>query len=165
MEKPHATKQLALYALVCAGGCFVIQSCCALLAGQFSGLFGSVSVDLEPQWKLLLIAISAFSALPMAGVALWSMLSKDITKSKAMTTVILTPILFVAGGLAGSGMRVLTTRALVSTGVDSYGAFATAQSSMSLFGLLNTAALVLICCAGAIELYLTTHTPSDGGTH
>ena len=91
------------------------------------------------------------------------MLTKEITRGKAMTTVVLTPILYVVGGIAVSGIQMLSARLIMTaSSMEQYSAFSMAQSSMSLFGVLGTAALALLCCAGAIELYITTHTPSDG---
>ena len=163
MKKPVATKQLALYSVVCAGLCFLLQSTAAMLPGQFINLFERTStMELAMQWKLLLIGMSAVSVLPMAAIGIWSLLTKEITRSRAMMTVVLTPVLYVAGMIVNSGMRALSLRMVVGTGSDSVLAFSTAMSSMQLFTLLNTAALVLVCCAGAIELYLTTHSPSDG---
>ena len=164
MNKPKVTKQLALYAVVCAGLCFLLQSLAAMLPGQFINLFERTeTMTLDLQWKLLLIGMAALPSVPLAAVGVWSMLTTEITRSKAMTTVVLTPILYVVSGIAVFGLRMFGTRMIMSVNsVEQVSAFSIAQSGMALFGVLGTAALVLICCAGAIEVYLTTHTPSDG---
>ena len=164
MNKPKATKQLALYAVVCAGLCFSLQSLAAMLPGQFVNLLERTqTMTLDLQWKLLLLGMAGLRTVPLAAVGVWSMLTKEITRGKAMTTVVLTPILYVVGGIAVSGIQMLSARLIMTaSSMEQYSAFSMAQSSMSLFGVLGTAALVLLCCAGAIELYITTHTPSDG---
>ena len=159
MQKPNATKQLALYAMVCCGACILLQSIAAMMPEQFGRLMNARGLELPLPWRILLIVGTLAGIMPMAGVAVWSFLSRTITHTKALTTVILAPVLYVAGNILQSIVRYIGMR--ISPNTETIGAISITSNAMGFFSALLLAALVLICCAGAIELYITK-TPSHG---
>jgi hypothetical protein len=162
MQKPNATKQLSLYSLVCAGVCILLQLMIAVSPAPFIRMYVHMDADLPWSLRFVTIFLVLVRILPLGILALWSLLQAAITRSKSLMTVILAPVLYVVGMLAGSGLSVMESMIVSRERTEMVAAFSAVQSTVNWFSLLGTASLVLLCCAGAIDLYLTTHTPSDG---
>ena len=162
MQKPNETKQLALYSAVCAGLCILLQIAVVFMPQLLAPLYGNNITELTLKWRFYLIALILIRLLPLGGVALWNYCRDTMTRGKAKMTVILAPVLYVVGMLAGVGSKLLVTLFLSRESVAVVSAYSAAISSVNMLSLLGTASLILICCAGAIELYITSHTPSDG---
>ncbi len=160
MQKPNETKQLALYSIVCIGLCILLQSTVVFVPQLAAPLYGKLTTDLSMKWRFFLIAMILIRLLPLGGAAVWSFVSHTVSQGKALATVILAPVLYVIALLTDRGAVVLVSLLISRESSAMVAAFSVANGAMNLFSLLGTAALVLLCCAGAIELYITKHTPS-----
>ena len=154
---------MAKIALICAAVCFALQVVCVLGTKQLAVLFmGGTSVEdvkIPVVVTLLRIVTAAVRTVPFALLGAWSMKQTQITGSSASMTAVLTPIAFVVMGLIDRGLGLLTgqlTMRLADT--KTYAVLASTSLVMSLTGYLVTAAMVLLCCVGAVELYAVSHT-------
>lgn len=159
------TKPLSLYAMVCAGA-GVSLKCIAVFLAKLVGMAfngdGMGVLSLPLKWKLLLIGTILLSDLPLLCAAVWFWRKPEVTRTRAKTKVILSPILYCVPALLGMLGRTLLVRAIVGDGIAIMETYGTATALVEMFSVLLLAALILICCAGAIELYMTKQTPSDG---
>ena len=154
---------MAKTALICAAVCFALQVVCVLGTKQLAVLFmGGMSVeDVEIPIAVTLVRIvtAAVRTVPFALLGAWSMKQTQITGSSASMTAVLTPIAFVVTAAVCAGLGVLTAQLTTHlTGAKTYAVLASTGAVMSLTGYLATAAMVLLCCVGAVELYAVSHT-------
>ena len=162
MQKPSVTNQIDLYAVVCACLCLLLQILIVTTPKLLAPLFGEIAAELPWKWRGFLLLLILIRIAPLGGFALWRFLCRTISSGKAMATVILAPILYVTGLLIGSSYSIVLARFTSGDGKAVIAAYQAVQSAVNLFTILGTASLVLTCCAGAIELYVIKHTPSDG---
>ena len=159
MTKPTVTRTMAKTALICAAVCFALQVVCVLCTKQLAVLFmGGTSVadvEIPIAVTLLRIVTAAVRTVPFALLGAWSMKQTQITGSSASMTAVLTPIAFVVTAAVCAGLNVLTTHL---TSAKTYAVLASTGAVMSLTGYLAAAAMVLLCCVGAVELYAVSHT-------
>ncbi|MDE5564422.1 MAG: hypothetical protein K2I93_04650, partial [Oscillospiraceae bacterium] len=129
--------------------CILIQACVPA--------FEKILTMMNPTGELtmpvvILLLISACKMLPFAGVVCWNWYQDTMTKNKAIATVILAPALYVlVSCLVSWIIRVVAARVF---GISAFQTYILILNVQDVFSLLLLAALVLICCACAIDLYV-----------
>ncbi|MBQ8926929.1 MAG: hypothetical protein IJ055_01465 [Oscillospiraceae bacterium] len=154
MDRPSATKKLVLYALVITGIGIFLQTLICLVPGLTTAAFGGMHVKLEPISVAFLLSTPVLR-LPFAALAVWSFLQKQMKRSSALFLCIAAPVISTLFSLLRLPLGPLM---LHVTSNEQYAGISVVSSVQSYLGFTHTAGLVLLCCAGAIELYLTTHT-------
>lgn len=151
------TKKLSLASLICFGIYFVLQFIIIFFPNLYTGLFApDLTAELSLYVQLSLVG-QALCIFPFGAVCLWSYLKKDITLVNSIVTVILAPLLYIIKTLLSNFIYTTTIMTGVTSldGADNLALFGIVRMVLSFVSVLQFASLVLICCAGAVELYIT----------
>ncbi len=160
MEKITVTKNLALIAAIFFCAYFVAGV--ALLL-WYPVNFQNLSPGFEAlPWQLngIYLLYAALKTLPYAAIAFWNYAQKQITRNKALGTLIVTGVLY-AVPLAAI-LRGFINIILKLYDTEVFACYSSMLSTYSQFSPLGTVGLILLCCSSAIELYAVTQ--KTGGT-
>lgn len=162
-KNPGISRRLSLFGMIGLGSCVLLKTIGVLLIEQLSFLYVSRLPELALKWKLLLLAIEVPGKLLPAIVAAWSYFDTKVTSGRALTKIILTPVLYyIAEILSEYFMRFLFAGVSATEGADVLAALNIARSLASMPNLLAYAGLILVLCAGAIEYYQVKNPSADG---
>ncbi len=163
--KPEMTKKLAWIAFYLEIGWIVLNVIFIFLTCvlPFSGTYSSLKDVKIPLSLPIIKAVGQCCMIPFAWSCLRSALQKEISENHAMSNLILPAVLYYIGLIGNWIMQFISTRAatvLYSTEV--LGIFSMKMQYQQFLTLLpvQIAALVLICCASAIEIYILKHKES-----
>lgn len=109
---------------------------------------------------ILFLLASDCCMLPFAGVCLWNAKHGDRTRNQTIVTLVLAAVCYTFDGIAGTVLRFLMFRILSlfeSMENIAYANQIEAYRNMLSILPVRQAALVLICCAAAVELYILNH--------
>lgn len=167
MRQPTITKRLTLIAAILCGAGMLLQLLIVLVAPPLLHAQNSY-MESMPGVCYALLLTSICLHVPFLILALLSWRREELTRRFAWITVLGGAGAYLFGGVIGSLLVNALGFILIRrfTGLASYSIYSMVRSYMGFPGILYTAALVFLCCAGAIELYITSHqnsTPSDGG--
>ena len=98
--------------------------------------------------------------LPFTGICLWNALRKQSSKNQSMMFLILAPVLYVADSIP---IVILNNIMIRIIGAAEYASAMMISNFQNYFNIVpwHTAALVLICCAMSIELFIFKHKESE----
>ena len=157
MEKLGITKRLALIAAILYCVDFVVGIVLMLCYPVYlqNILFDHVPIP----WLLkgVYLIYIAVQLLPFAAVAFWNYAQRQISRNKAMGTLIVTGVLYVVLGIAATLIYRGSINIAVLYGLGVFKSYQMTSSTHSMFSPLRTVGLVLLCCAAAVELYAVTH--------
>lgn len=158
MQKPKAVQVLAIIASICIMLNIILNISVFLNPNPLMNLFiynyEELNPDIPSLAKLLLIA-SYLMIVPFLAVCIAGAVSKTIGFTKGVLSAVLAPLLYCGGYVAS---QILTNNAMkvaVINGSDTIVYLNILISVENVLDFLNTAALVLICCACAVEIYVS----------
>lgn len=158
MQKPKAVRMLAIIASICAALNIILNICVYLNPNPVINLFVYESDGLNPDIpslaKTLLIA-SYLMIVPFLAVCIAGAVSKTIGFTKGVLSAVLAPILYCGGYIASQILTNNAMKAAMVYGTDTMVYFNILVAVENVLDFLNTAALVLICCACAVEIYVS----------
>lgn len=166
IEKPEITKKLAWIAFYLEIGWIIMNVVLIFLACviPFSDTYSSWKDIKIPLSIPIISTVGQCCMIPFAWSCLRGALQKEISKNHGESGVILPAVLYFIGIvlnwlIQNFGIR-LITRFVQSA--DVYGAYALRMQYRQFLNILpvQTAALVLICCAATIEIYILKHKES-----
>ena len=165
MQKPETTKKLAWIAFWLEIGWIAVNVILILLAYVLpvSNTYSSWADVKIPLSLPVIYAVGQCCMIPFAWSCLRSALQKEISVSRAESSIALPAVLYFIGNLLNwllnNGKSILAVRFYSA---EVAGAFAVRTQYQLVLNLLpvQTAALVLVCCAAAIEAYILKHKES-----
>ena len=164
--KPEMTKKLAWIAFYLEISWIVLNVILIFLACilPLSDTYSSWKDIKIPLSIPIIYAVGQCCMIPFAWSCLRSALQKEISENHAESGVILPAVLYFIGIVLNWLIQNfgVTFVARFFHGTDVLGAFSLRMQYRGFLGLLpvQTAALVLICCASAIEIYILKHKES-----
>lgn len=163
IPKPEITRKLAWIAFWLESGWIVLKIILIFLAYILpTGV--AIYEDIKiPVFFPIVSAVGDCCMIPFVWSCLRSALQKEISPNQAVGGVVLPSVLFFIGVILNWGMNVIMRVAgLALYSAECIGAFSLKMQYQSVLGILpvQTAAVVLICCAAAIELYILKHKES-----
>lgn len=167
MKQPIITKRLSLIAAILCGAGMLLQLLIVLVAPPLLHAQNSY-MESMPGVGYALLLTSICLHVPFLILAILSWRREELTRRFAWITVLGGAGAYLFGGVIGSLLVSLLGNVLIRYmwRTADYACYSMVRSYTSFPGILYTAALVFLCCAGAIELYITSNqnsTPSDGG--
>ncbi|GEM_PF-3564156 len=166
IQKPETTKKLAWMAFwleigwIAFNAVLIFLACVMPLSGTYSS-WADIKIPLSLP---ALYAVGQCCMIPFAWSCLRSALQKEISENHAESSVALPAVLYFIGIVLNWLIQnfgvTLIARVFHGTGV--LGAFSIRMRYQHVVNLLpvQTAALVLVCCASAIEAYILKHKES-----
>ncbi len=158
MQKPKSVRVLAIIASICTALNIILNICVYLNPNPVINLFVYESDGLNPDIpslaKTLLIA-SYLMIVPFLAVCISGAISKTIGFTKGVLSAVLAPILYCGGYIASHIFSSKAMQEAVYNGEDAIIYLNILISTENILHFLNTAALVLICCACAVEIYIS----------
>ncbi len=165
MKKLVITKRLALIAAILYCVDFVVG---IVLMLCYPVYLQNTPRDIPTDFEALPLQISvmyliyiAVQLLPFAAVAFWNYAQRQISRNKAMGTLIVTGVLYVVLGIAATLIYRGSINIAVLYGLGVFKSYQMTSSTHRMFSPLRTVGLVLLCCAAAVELYAVTHQEGD----
>lgn len=158
MKQPIVTQRLSLIAAILCG---------AGMLFQFLTFFIVPAIRHEQASPAVFVLMSVYVCLhvPFLILSFLAWRREQLTRGFSLVTVLGSSGLYLlVGFIAEPLLNTLSFRILASA--SAVGTFAWIRTYSSFFSVLYIAALVLLCCAGAIGLYSTSNQispPSDGG--
>lgn len=153
MEKPKVTKQLAFIAMLFVGVNFLLNVLAILFPELYFWLF---RVNFDPELQVItkaILLVDAACVLPLGALCFWSRQQNGISENTAMGTLILAVICYFVQLIGSALLRVLTMH--MANGASEIAMCSYINNARSYFSFCIIAALVMICCAASIELYIT----------
>lgn len=161
MEKLVITKRLSLIAAILYCVDFVVGIVLMLCYPVYlQNILRDIPTDLETfPWLLkgVYLIYIAVQLLPFAAVAFWNYAQRQISRNKAMGTLIVTGVLYVVLGIAATLIYRGSINIAVLYGSGVFRSYQMTSSTHRMFSPLRTVGRVLLCCAAAVELYAVTH--------
>lgn len=156
MKNLEITKKLSLVSLICVGIALLFRLVVIFFPEPFLWLFArGVEAELPLSVQLILLGQTA-CILPFGLVSLFGFLKKNSTNNSAMGLLISAPILYLFSNIGSSVIRTVAMKFMaISDGSNGFILFNVIQIVTSFFSVIYIASLVLICCAGSLELYIT----------
>ena len=162
MNKPPVSHKLSKIALWCSAAAIFCQLLAVAFPQQIGFLFynGLHTLPELPASGRGILLCMALSSVPMLAVAVWSQSRQTITQNNAMALTVLAPALYGLSALFQLAMR-MAGNTLISHvyGSKELAAFSLANSAVTQFAWMHTIPLVLLTCAGAIELFALKYLP------
>lgn len=165
IQKPEITKKLAWIAfwleigwIVC--NVILIFLACAVPVSSTYSSWADIKI---PVSLPIITAVSYCCMIPFAWSCLRSALQKEISENRAQSGVALPAILYFIGivlnWLLNVGKGIAAVRVYSTEVAGAFSIRTQYQQFLNLFPV-QTASLVLICCASAVELYIIKHKES-----
>ncbi|MBR1528849.1 MAG: hypothetical protein IJ642_06075 [Oscillospiraceae bacterium] len=164
IQKPEMTKKLAWIAFYLEAGWIAVNIILIFLACVLpvSGAYRMMNTEI-PLSLPIVMAVGCCCMLPFAWSCLRSGLQKEISENQAVSDLVLPAVLYYIGIVLNWVMNLVTTQIAVRIySADVLGAFSIKMQYQQVLNLLpvQTAAIVLVCCAAAVELYILKHKES-----
>lgn len=165
-KKPaDLTHRLSLFGLIGFGSCILLKTVIVLLVENLGFLYARGLPPLPLKWKITVLALGLPGVILPAGIAVWSVLSRKLSGGGALAKIILTPVLYYLFNIIFDLIsRYIMTRIAAMEGQETLVSFNIANSAASMPILLAYAGVILVCCAGAIELYQVKNPSTDGNS-
>ena len=166
IQKPEITKKLAQIAFWLETGWIVCNVLLIFLACvvPVSSTYSSWADIRIPLSLPVIYAVGQCCMIPFAWSCLRSSLQKELSENRAESNIALPSVLYFIGILLNWLIQNfgITFAGRVFHGADVLGAFSIRMQYQHVLNLLpvQTAALVLVCCAAAIEAYILKHKES-----
>lgn len=165
MTRPNMTRRLSLTAAICSGAAMLLQCMTAVFSAPLLRMTVSYEYVLPAKWMLLLIS-TVLLYVPFLALAILGANRRELSRTFAWGTAAGGACLYLLGSVGGALMRsACVTLIGQMEGMAELSTASMTASYMGLFSVLYVAAVVALCCAGAVELYITKYhdqTPSDG---
>lgn len=153
MEKPRVTKQLAFIAMLFVCANFLLNVLAILFPETYFWMFGrKIDAELSVGIQMLMLADAA-CVLPLGCVCFYSQQQRSISENQAMGTLIMAVVCHFARSVGMILLHHLMVRMYSSA--SEVAVFSYINNARNIFSFCILAALVLICCAASIELYIT----------
>ena len=163
MQKPEITRKLTKIAAIVSIVGICLQIMLTVFRAPLTPLYGELAREPIPPLLIVVQIVTILLNLPLTVLAYLHTNKGELTHHSAFMTVLLAPVFYFGKALLMIPVRFFLSNLILhlySTSV--LAAYNVASSAQSVFGFCQLFAFVLICCAGAIELFITTYPPSDG---
>ncbi len=158
-------KKLSLASVICFVIYFVLQFLIIFFPKLYLWAFApDLTVELPLSVQLSLVG-QALCILPFGAVCCFSYFKENITKMNSYSIVILAPILYLTGIILSNFIYMQTVNHsdfISLVGMDGIALLNYIRTATGMISCLEKASLILICCAGAIALYITKYERNEG---
>ncbi len=158
MQKPKSVRVLAIIASICAVLNIILNICVFINPAPVMNLFVYTGTELNPDIPSLansLLIASYLSIVPFLAVCIAGAFSKTVSFFKGVLSAVLTVVLYCGSYVASHIFSSKAMQEAVYNGEDAIIYLNILISTENILHFLNTAALVLICCACAVEIYVS----------
>ncbi len=165
IQKPETTKKLAWIAFWLESGWIVLNIILVFLACVLPvpDTFSSLADVKIPLLLPVMAAVGIGGMIPFAWFCLRNALKTEVTENQAVSSLVISAVLYFVGillnWLLNTGKSFLAVRIYSA---EIAGAFSIRTQYQNILGIfpVQIAALVLVCCAAAIEIYILKHKES-----
>ncbi len=158
MQKPKSLRILAAVASVFIIVDIIINICAYFNPETVFNLFVYESVNLNPDIpsnSQILFIISYFRMIPLLAVCVTGFLTKKVSFIKGVLSVVLAGFMYILGSGVSNMLSNKALQLASVNGKDTLALLSVLSNVKGMLSFMNTAALVLICCACAVEIYIT----------
>lgn len=169
MNKPDCIKKLALISALLTGIYFAISIILIINPQIAASILGNyytsdIEIGFSSEVKTFLI-LKEMAILPLAAMAIYIAASKKFSNTHGVVSVTLSSVIYVIASILFNIINASIAMLASQTGGTS--ALVTVNivnTSKSFFNYFLFAALILLCCASAVEMYAAKHNISDNNT-
>lgn len=166
MNKPDCIKKLALISALLTGIYFAFSIIVVInpqIAANILGTYyaSDIEIGFTSEVKTFLIIKELF-ILPLAAMAIYMASSKIFSHKHGMISVILSSVIYIIGMISSTIFHNISFR--ISPSISATATVSIVNNSKIFVNYFLLAALILLCCASAIEMYAAKHKNSDNNT-
>ena len=158
MEKPVITKKLAMIAMILAGVSFLWAVIAALCPELYINLYIILVEDeITALFRMANVLKAVWGFLPYTVIGVWSYLQKKVTNNSAIGILSTVGIFYLLHFISLYFFGNIISRMLAyASDAEAMVIYTSINRMQSYVAPLQTAAMVLLCCSAAIELYAVT---------
>ncbi len=157
MQKPKSIRVLAEVASIFIIVDIIINLCAYFNPDVVLNLYVNERESLNPDIpsnSQILFIISYFSMIPLLAVCVTGFLTKKASFIKGVLSVVLAGFMYILGSGVSNMLSNKALQLASVNGKDTLALLSVLSNVKGMLSFMNTAALVLICCACAVEIYI-----------